>query len=160
MSTIAALDGAGQGRSAPVNQFSEMKTEDFIDIIFTELTNQDPLEPNDSSALLEQLNSIRSIESDVALTDKLQSLVTENQLAAASNMIGKYIAGMNEESNRVQGYVVSAAREGDTIKLELDNGWTVPIGSVESIVDPQQFAQQPGQNGSGGGTSNERQLPG
>ncbi len=143
MNSVASLDSGG-GHTGPVNQFSEMKTEDFVKIIFTELTNQDPFEPNDSSALLEQLNSIRSIESDVALTDQLKSLVTENQLASASNMIGKYVDGMNEDNDKVSGYVVSVSRQGDSVMLELDNGWTLPIDRVESIVDPAMFADPNG----------------
>ena len=34
---------------------SDLATEDFVKIIFTELGNQDPLQPSDSKALLEQL---------------------------------------------------------------------------------------------------------
>ena len=63
-------------------------------IIFTELQQQDPFKPNDSSALLDQLNSIRQIESDMQLTEQLESIVFQNQLASASNMIGKVVQGL------------------------------------------------------------------
>jgi len=43
------------------NRFNELSSDDFLQIIFAELTNQDPLEPQDTGALLEQLNSIRQI---------------------------------------------------------------------------------------------------
>ncbi len=59
-----------------------MKTEDFIRTIFAERSNQDPFSPNDSGALLDQLNSIRSIESDIELVSGLDGLVFQNQLAA------------------------------------------------------------------------------
>ena len=118
------------------NRFSEMKSEDFIRIIFTELTNQDPFSPNDSAALLEQLNSIRSIESDMTLTNQLQALVLENQIASAGNLIGKVIGGLTAENQRVAGYVISVLRQGDSVLLELDNGWQVPISNVETIIDP------------------------
>jgi flagellar hook assembly protein FlgD len=120
-----------------------MSTEDFIRIIFTELSHQDPFKPNDSAALLEQLNSIRSIESDIKLTEQLQSLVSENQLAAASGMIGKFIGGLSEENVRVAGFVVSAVRRGDSTALELDNGWFVPISNVETIIDPDLLPEEP-----------------
>jgi flagellar basal-body rod modification protein FlgD len=120
----------------PQNRFSEMKSEDFIRIIFTELTNQDPFSPNDSAALLEQLNSIRSIESDMTLTTQLQALVLENQIASAGNLIGKVIGGLTQDSQRVAGYVVSVLRQGDSVLLELDNGWQVPVSNVETIIDP------------------------
>jgi flagellar basal-body rod modification protein FlgD len=143
MSQIAsslAVDNAVRSGTQP-NRFSEMTTEDFIQIIFTELTNQDPLEPNDTGALLDQLNSIRSIESDIQLTRQLEALVTENQLASASGLIGKFIGGRTEDFQDVTGFVLSPLRRGDTIELELDSGWVVPIENVESIIDPSIFAQ-------------------
>jgi len=116
-----------------------MSSEEFVKIIFTELANQDPFDPNDSAALLEQLNSIRSIESDLEMMQQLESLVHENQLASAGTLIGNFIGGLTEDNNRVAGYVVSVIRQGDTVSLELDNGWVVPIDNVETIIDPSQF---------------------
>ena len=70
---FSATDSAIRGEPFS-NGFNALSSEDFIKIIFTELANQDPFQPNDSSALLEQLNSIRSIESDTKLIDKLEDL--------------------------------------------------------------------------------------
>ncbi len=115
------------------NRFIDMSSEDLVRIISTELANQDPLAPNDSTALLQQLNSIRSIESDIQLIEQLKSLVTENQLAAGSNLIGKYITGLTASSDRVSGHVRSVSREGDSVVLELDNGFSVPFESLDTI---------------------------
>ncbi len=137
MSQINAFSPADSALPTGVpNQFSEMSSSDFIRIIFTELTHQDPFAPNDSSALLEQLNSIRSIESDLKLVEQFKSLVFENQFAGAAGLMGKYVTGLTESLDRVSGYVVSVLREGDDVKLELDNGWRVSLGSVESVTDP------------------------
>lgn len=149
MSQISSAIGIDSTVRADLpSRFSDLATEDFIRIIFTELTNQDPLQPNDTSALLDQLNSIRSIESDMQLARQLEALVTENQLASASNMIGKFIGGMTSDFNRVTGYVVSAIRQGDDIFLELDTGWVVPVENVETVIDPSIFGDPP--DGGGG----------
>ncbi|MCA9283932.1 MAG: hypothetical protein KDA22_01865 [Phycisphaerales bacterium] len=134
IATNASVESAV--RAAPVSRFSDMKSEDFIKIIFTELTNQDPFQPNDSSALLEQLNSIRSIESDVQLTKQLQSIVFQNQLSSASSMIGNSVQGLTDEGERVGGQVIAVLRQGESISLQLDNGWSLPIDGVESVVNP------------------------
>jgi len=139
----ATLNSAAPSTTGVPNQFNNMSSEDFMKIIFTELSNQDPFQPNDSSALLKQLDSIRSIESNVKLTDQMQSLVSQNQLAAASSMIGKFIGGISEDNTRVAGNVVSVVKQGDKVNLELDNGWIVPINNVETIVNPQQPVQPP-----------------
>jgi hypothetical protein len=149
ISSATAVDASV--RASTPSRFSEMQTEDFIRIIFTELTNQDPLQPNDTSALLDQLNSIRSIESDMKLTQQLEALVTENQLASASTMIGKFIGGKTEDFMPVTGYVVSVIKQGEDIYLELDGGWWVPIENVETVIDMSIFEQPPAGTPSSGG---------
>jgi flagellar basal-body rod modification protein FlgD len=137
MTQISAFNPAADaGGSRVPSQFSKLSSEDFIRIIFTELSNQDPFQPNDSQALLNQLNSIRSIESDIKLTQQLETLVAENQLASASNMIGKFIGGLSVDNFRVAGFVVSVIRQGNEVNLELDNGWIVPIKGVEQVINP------------------------
>ena len=137
ISSATAVNSAIQDSAS--SGFAALTSEEFIRVIFTELTNQDPLEPSDTGALLDQLNSIRSIESDLQLTRQLEALVTENQLASASNMIGKFIGGHTQNFQRATGYVVSAVRQGDDIMLELDTGWFVPIENVDTIIDPSIF---------------------
>lgn len=137
---MSAISDAAVAANGPTRQnasrFNELASEDFIQIIFTELTNQDPLAPNDTSALLDQLNSIRSIESDIELSNKLETLVGENQLASASGMIGKFIVGRTENFETVTGFATAVQKRGDDISIELDTGWQVPITNVETIVQP------------------------
>lgn len=134
-----SASGASVTTSASTNRFSDLTSEEFIKIIFTELSNQDPFQPNDSAALLEQLNSIRSIESDTQLTKQLSAIVTQNQLATAGNLIGRQVQGLTQGADRVAGMVVSVAKQNDSVSLLLDNGWVVPMENVETIVDPALF---------------------
>jgi hypothetical protein len=148
MSAINALAGSGTA-SATGSRFNELSSDEFIKIIFTELQNQDPFKPNDSAALLEQLQSIRSIESDMELSKKLEGIVFQNQLSSAGNLIGKRVAGLTADNERVGGTVKSVARNGEEIALVLDNGWILPLDNVEYI--DQQPVTTPG-NGSGSGS--------
>ncbi|MFN9077856.1 MAG: flagellar hook capping FlgD N-terminal domain-containing protein [bacterium] len=127
------------------SRFNEMSSEEFMKIIFTELQQQDPFKPNDSSALLEQLNSIRSIESDIQMGEQLESIVFQNQLASAGNLIGKRVGGLSTENTRVAGTVKSVSRVGDESGLLRNNNWVIPMENVEYI--DQQPAAGPGPNG-------------
>ena len=80
--------GGASGAGGTPDAFGALGSEEFLKIILTELTSQDPLSPNDTSALLDQISTIRSIESDIALGDRLDAIVTENQLTSAAGMIG------------------------------------------------------------------------
>ena len=136
MSAINALTGSAGANSVKGSRFNDLSSEEFIKIIFTELQNQDPFKPNDSGALLDQLNSIRSIESDIDMSKRLQSIVSQNQLSTAGGLIGKRVAGLNVESERVGGTVKSVDRTGDEVGLILDNGWIIPMDNVEFIDSP------------------------
>ncbi len=132
MTDISAVNGAISSRGTPGGMGS-LTSEDFIRIIFTELSHQDPFQPSDSSALLQQLNSIRSIESDIKLMDRLQSLVVENRIASATSMIGREVQGLDTMHQRIVGTVVGITRQDDTVTLQLGTGHRIPIEDVEAV---------------------------
>ena len=145
MSAINGFTPLGPGApGADASGFNQMSSEDFIRVIFTELANQDPLSPSDSSELLDQMNSIRSIESDLQMMNKLESLVFENQLSSASSMIGNFVGGLTPDGMRVGGHVLSVVRQGGEVALELDTGWFLPLDGVETIIDPTLLAEESG----------------
>jgi flagellar basal-body rod modification protein FlgD len=147
MSQIPASTSAPPAPPALKSRFNEMSSEEFMKIIFTELQQQDPFKPNDSSALLEQLNSIRSIESDIEMGERLEAIVFQNQLASAGNLIGKRVGGLSTENNRVGGVVKSVSRVGDEIGLLLHNNWVIPMENVEYIDDETMPAPAPAPGG-------------
>ncbi len=136
MSQIPALDSTDTALRTATTGFSSMSSADFIRIMFTELANQDPFQPSDSSALLDQMNSIRSIESNIDLMERLDTLVFENKLSSAANLIGKEIQGLTSDGFRVEGAVTAVLRFGDDVALELANGWRISIDNVETIRQP------------------------
>ena len=135
MDAIGALSpGAGSLSSRP-NAFSELNSEEFVKIIFTELANQDPLQPSDSKALLEQLSSLRSIQSDMDLSQRLGTLVAQNELASASGLIGKVVSGVSLGLQRVQDTVQSVSRTAQGAILNLASGDRVAMGNVDEVFD-------------------------
>ena len=116
-----------------VDGFAQMSSSDFVRVLMTELTNQDPLQPNDTTKLMEQLSSLRNIESQSALEDSLKSLVLQNGVIQASGMIGKLVAGLADSGNRISGLVTSVRVVDGAAQLELDSGLTLPLDRVETI---------------------------
>src|SRR4051812_27189619 len=118
MAAIDALTSSGGNYSAG-SGFSALSAEQFSKIIFTELSNQDPLQPNDTNALLQQISSVRSIQSDMDLSQKLEVLVNQNEFAAAATLIGKTVSGVDENNQRVTGKVKSLSRTSSGTVLTL-----------------------------------------
>ncbi|HPO93794.1 MAG TPA: flagellar hook capping FlgD N-terminal domain-containing protein, partial [Phycisphaerales bacterium] len=133
---VTSLGSNSSTSGATPNRLSELSSEQFLKIIFTELQQQDPLQPNDSSKLLEQLSSIRSIQSDIELSDQLKSIVTQNQLASAGTMIGNYVSGLSIDNQRVIGQVVSVSRTSEGPVLNLHNGYRVKLDNIDEMTLP------------------------
>jgi flagellar basal-body rod modification protein FlgD len=114
--------------------FSTLGTDEFVRIIFAELANQDPLAPSDSKALLQQLSSLRSIQSDMDMSSRLGALVAQNEMAAAAGLLGKRISGISDDLRRVQGDVASISRTEYGAVLTLRTGERLHMSAVDTIV--------------------------
>jgi len=106
-----------------------------MDIIFSELQNQDPLAPNDTQAMLEQLSSIQSIQADMELATRMETIATQGQLTEAASMIGMFISGLDESNDRVLDWVGSVSRTDEGVVLNLNGGQRVPIGNVDEVLN-------------------------
>ena len=100
--------------------FSELKTEDFLNLMITELQNQDPLNPADNTQLLEQLSQMQSIESTTKLTTTLESVLLGQSLSTASGLIDKRIEGLDDDGNAISGIVSRVVVSDRTPKLIVD----------------------------------------
>jgi len=146
MSAITGPSSSTGAASSSGSGFGVVGSDEFLEVLFTELANQDPLAPSDTGEILNQLATIRSIESDLALTNSLDALVSQNETASASGLIGKVVFGRNSSGFEVEDLVVSVSvtREGPV--LNMLEGQRIPMDSVEEIFDPALFA------GGGGGS--------
>lgn len=131
--TQAASPAQGGAGSPKAAGFNALSSEQFIKILTTELSKQDPLAPNDSKAILEQISSIRAIESNQSLKTSLESLVSQNQFAAAGALIGKYVEGRDDQSNDVGGVVKSVANTRNGAEFLLSDGARVPFKSLTGV---------------------------
>lgn len=141
MSVIASTS---PGPTLLPSRFGELKSEDFVKLIFTELRNQDPFKPNDSSELLRQIDSIRSIQTNMELGQRLSKVADSASSWGASDMIGRYIKGYSTELLPVSGSVIGVIQSANGPLLELESGHLVPMGLVQSI-----HASKPSPNSSG-----------
>ena len=130
---IANAANAAAGSSATPNGFSDLSSDEFIRIMLAELENQDPLDPNDSQALMEQISSLRNIESQISLQESLESLVLQNQISVASGMIGKIVEGLDANNDAITGQVTSIRVIDGDATLELNTGQRLAVDRVTRV---------------------------
>lgn len=127
----AGAIGSDPAISQAERGFGALDSDEFTQIILTELSNQDPLEPNDTGALLEQLSTIRSIESDSQLNETLGSLVDRSDFTTAASLIGKNVTTADDGVTLRE--VISVTQGGDGVSVTLDDGAFLPLSAVRSV---------------------------
>jgi len=86
------------------------------------------------------------------MEERLNSVVFQNQMSTAGGLIGKRVAGLTADAQRVGGVVRSVSRSDDTITLNLENGWIIPMDNLEYIdSEPMPGSGTGAGSGSGGG---------
>jgi flagellar basal-body rod modification protein FlgD len=133
MITSPISSGAAQGTQSKNKSF-DLKAEDFIKMMVTQLQNQDPTKPADNGQLLAQMSQIGQLQSSTTLTESIKGLVLQNQIGSAGNLIGKNVAGVDAQNNPINGVVNSVKVQSDGVVLELDNGNRLPLANVTDIA--------------------------
>jgi len=147
VSTVGTIGSANNVFGADTESQQMLNTQDFLKILITELTNQDPFEPMNNQDLLNQISSIQQLESTQNMTktftgvaDKfdafmgqLDGFLQRQQLSNATNMIGQFVSGTTESGQFSLGKVVGINLKGDNVLLELDTGEQIQLENMTRL---------------------------
>ena len=103
-------------------------------MMVTQLQNQDPTEPTKNEALLAQMSQIGQLQSSQDLQTSLKSLLLQNNLGAAGNMIGKSVEGLDNLGAKSTGTVTSVRVQSGNVVLELDSGKQMELAKLTQIA--------------------------
>lgn len=131
--TAAAPNASADAGGSVANPYATLNSGDFVELMLTELTNQDPFEPTDTKAILDQVSGLRDIESSLQLQTTLEDLTLSNGLASAGTLIGKPVTGLDLSNDELSGTVRSVRLNDGTPTLALDSGRTLPLDRVTQI---------------------------
>jgi flagellar basal-body rod modification protein FlgD len=128
--------------SSPVNQGQTSTTKstkpglqasDFINMMVTQLQNQDPTQPTSNQELLTQMSQISQLQSSTDLSTTLKSVLQQSQLGSAAGLIGKPVHGLDTDNTTISGQVTSVSVTTDGTNLELDSGKSLPLSRVTTV---------------------------
>ena len=100
MTTISPVTSGSASAAAGKDQPHDLKDLDinqFLQLMITELTNQDPLNPMDNTQLVQQIGEIRQISATTQLSDTLTSVQAGQSLTTASSLIGKHVTALTDD---------------------------------------------------------------
>ena len=77
--------------SAPSAQVNSLGLEDFLKVLLTQLTYQDPLKPLDNQEFIAQLAQFTSLEQNRQVNDRLQQLLTIQSATQSVGLLGRTV---------------------------------------------------------------------
>src|SRR3954467_12336432 len=112
ISSIAPVitGGAATGSSKGVHRLKDLDINQFLQLMVSELTHQDPLNPMDNTQLVQQIGELRSIAASDQLTTTLQAVQTQQSLTTASSLIGRKVTALSDDGD-ITGVVKSVSVE-------------------------------------------------
>jgi flagellar basal-body rod modification protein FlgD len=112
MADIGATTATNTGSSTSTNTaakagkgLQDLDLNQFLQLMVSELMNQDPLNPMDNTQLVQQIGELRSIAASDQLTTSLQALQTQQSLTTAASLIGKEVSAIDTNGNNVSGTI-------------------------------------------------------
>lgn len=132
--SVGVQGQTGQQVETGYDAYQELETDDFLKLIIAELQNQDPMNPTDTSAMLNQFNQIREIASNDKLTETLEGVLLGQNIATAGSLIGRLVEGLTDESEKIIGQVDAVTVKDGQPKL-LVAGQNISLNNVLQIID-------------------------
>lgn len=133
-STVSSLTSSSSTTSSTTTDaYDSLDTEAFLKLLVTEMSNQDPLEPMNSTEIVNQISQIRSIEASTQLSTTLEAVLLGQNLATASSLLGRTITGLTDDSESVTGVVDRVSVADGVATLHIGDS-TVSLDNVSEIV--------------------------
>lgn len=105
----------------------------FMDLLVTQLKNQDPSSPMDTNAMIGQTTQLAEMEKLTQLaTDSTEGLQSQ-QRAAAAALIGRSVTWLDPAGAAAAGTATAVSYAGGTPTVTVD-GTAVPLGSITGVT--------------------------
>jgi flagellar hook assembly protein FlgD len=111
----------------------DLNMDEFLQLMITELQNQDPLNPLENAEILQQISQIREIGATSRLTETLDAVLLGQNLTSASSMIGKTVEALSDDAKNVRGVVDKVTVTDGEPRLHIGDK-AVRLKNVKEIV--------------------------
>ncbi len=135
MATSAISATSSATASAP-----NLNLNDLLQVLLTELTNQDPLKPVDNTEFMAQIAQFTTLDATQQMNTNIQQLVGLQAITQSAGLIGRTVTATNSDGSSVNGTVTALTLSNGVPTLTLtsqDGSATVTpnisLGSVQTV---------------------------
>lgn len=121
MSSIpSTISNTGTSSSGVPRSINDLDLSVFLNLMITELQNQDPLNPLENKDMLAQISQLREVGATDQLTQTLNSVLLGQNIASATNLIGADISALSIDGQNIEGNVrrVEILKGSPTLHIE------------------------------------------
>ena len=125
--------GSGSGTKGTSKANQEYNSELFMKLLVTQLSNQDPSSPMDSSQMVSQTAQLASMEQMTSLNATSTSTNTTQMQSTATSMLGRTVSWSDSSGVAKSGLVTAVAFSGtDSPRLTVGSS-TVSLADVTGV---------------------------
>ena len=130
MTTVSPVNTAGTASETALPTKSTLDYDAFLKLLVTQMKNQDPTEPMNSTEYVAQLASFSNVEQSVKANDKLDQILQVSAIAQAGSLIGRTL---ETPDGAVTGTITEIRIFNDGLMATLEGGEEVVIGGGVTI---------------------------
>jgi len=132
--SAVASSGSSAGAMGTALKSTNLGSDQFLRLLITQLQNQDPLSPLSNEDFLSQLAQFQSLEETMETAVNTKNLLLGQQLAAASNLIGKSVVAV-QDGEQVAGCVDKVVITNGEVRLVV-GGVEVSLSEISEVQNP------------------------
>jgi flagellar basal-body rod modification protein FlgD len=125
---LVAAASATSGAS--ITGTSELGQEDFLDLLITELANQDPMDPLADRDFIAQVAQLNTLSQTMKLNENLETM----QMLQAASLVGHQVEAVGPDGERVAGTVTGVWFTDSQPYLVIDDDVAVGLEYVVRIT--------------------------
>ena len=145
-SSIGITGTSGQQSTVGGDAYSKMGTQEFLKLLVTELSNQDPTSPTDTSAILSQISQIREIQSTDTLTTTLESVLFGQNFTTANWLMGRNIIGLSTDGEYITGVVDRVTLTDMEVRAHIGDS-TINLKNIVEVLPTEEAATEQTEEG-------------
>jgi flagellar basal-body rod modification protein FlgD len=119
--------------NTPTNPSGQLDDDEFLQLMVTQLQDQNPLNPTNSSSYLSELAQFTSLEQETNTASNTQALETSNQTTEALSLLGQSVTYLATDGSTETGVVSSVDLSGSSPTLTNSGDSGITTSQVQSV---------------------------
>lgn len=133
---IESVTNSNEVTTSASSSLGQLDSDAFLKLLVAQMKYQNPLQPTDASAMLQQTAQFTTVETLQAISETNQALLGFQQTTLAMGTVGKEVFAYSMAGNQVTGVVETVRFTADGPILELESGVNVPLANVIEVRVP------------------------